>query len=133
MVVKNLVRIWSMKFHLTQSENNNLITGYGEGYIEINKQRHKQQMVVTAEQLMLDWSTENFDGLTAEHFAQLLTLQPEVVLLGTGSTNRFIHPKLTAALTAQNIPVECMTTDAACRTYNILMSEGRSVAAALLL
>jgi uncharacterized protein len=122
-----------MKFHLTQSENNNLITGYGEGYIEINKQRHTQQMVVTAEQLMLDWSTENFDGLTEAHFAQLLTLQPEVVLLGTGSTHRFIHPKLTAALTAQNIPVECMTTDAACRTYNILMSEGRSVAAALLL
>jgi uncharacterized protein len=122
-----------MKFHLTQSENNNLITGYGEGYIEINKQRHTQQMVVTAEQLMLDWTTENFDGLTEGNFAQLLTLQPEVVLLGTGNTHRFIHPKLTAALTAQNIPVECMTTDAACRTYNILMSEDRNVAAALLL
>lgn len=121
-----------MKLHLTQSENNHLITGYGADYIEINKKRHEQQMVVTPDQLILDWTDEGFDNLTEADFERLLSLQPEVVLLGTGSTHRFIHPKLTAVLTAQNIPVECMTTDAACRTYNILMSEGRNVAAALI-
>jgi len=121
-----------MKLHLTQSENNNLITGYGDGYIEANKKRHAQQLVVTAEALVLDWPAKDFDSLTAEHFADLLRLKPEVVLLGTGRTHRFVHPKLTTALSEQNIAVECMSTDAACRTYNILMGEGRSVAAALL-
>jgi uncharacterized protein len=53
--------------------------------------------------------------------------------LGTGATHRFIRPHLIQALTAAHIPVECMTTDAACRTYNILMAEGRKVAAALIL
>lgn len=129
----NLVKINSMKLHLTQSENNNLITGYGDGYIEVNKKRYEQQVVVTAGDLLLDWSAKSFDQLTAKHFSDLLTLSPEVILLGTGQTHCFVHPKLTIALTEKNIAVECMTTDAACRTYNILMSEGRSVAAALLL
>ncbi len=122
-----------MKLHLTQAENNNLITGYGVGYIEVNKQRYEQQIIVMAEKLTLDWSAKDFESLTEAHFAELLTLKPEVVLLGTSSTHRFVHPKLTANLAEQNIAVECMRTDAACRTYNILMSEGRRVAAALLL
>lgn len=122
-----------MKLHLTQSENNNLITGYGDGYIEVNKKRYEQQVVVTAEELVFDWSAKNFEHLTPEDFSHLLKLKPEVVLLGTGKQHRFIHPKLTVALTEKNIAVECMTTDAACRTYNILMGEGRSVIAALLL
>jgi len=122
-----------MKLHLTQSENNNLITGYGHGYVVVNKKRYDQQIVVTAEKLVLDWFAYNFEQLTVKNFTDLLALKPEVILLGTGPTHRFVHPRLTAALTEQNIAVECMTTDAACRTYNILMSEGRSVAAALLL
>lgn len=128
----NLVKMSNMKLHLTQAENNNLITGYGVAYIEINKQRYEQHVVVMAEKLLLDWSAKDFESLTESHFAELLSLKPEVVLLGTGSTHRFVHPKLTATLAAKNIAVECMCTDAACRTYNILMSEGRNVVAALL-
>ncbi|MFW5432022.1 MAG: Mth938-like domain-containing protein [Methylophilaceae bacterium] len=122
-----------MKLHLTQAENNNLITGYGDGYIEVNKQRYTHQIVVMAETLVLDWSANDFESLSEAHFTDLITLNPEVVLLGTGNAHRFVHPKLTVALSEKNIAIECMTTDAACRTYNILMSEGRKVAAALLL
>jgi uncharacterized protein len=75
----------------------------------------------------------DFDQLTAEHFAQLAELKPEVVLLGTGKTQRFIHPRLSRALTEAGIGVECMDTAAACRTYNFLMAEGRQVAAVLLI
>lgn len=122
-----------MELHLTQSDRNHLITGYGDGYIEVNKKRYNQQVVVTAEELALDWTATDFDSLTSEHFVKLLALKPEVVLFGTGRSHRFIHPKLMSSLTDQNIAVECMSTDAACRTYNILMSEGRNVAAALLI
>jgi len=122
-----------MELHLTQPDGHNLITGYGDDYIEVNKQRYSQAVVVMAEHLTLDWPASSFDALTEAHFNALLPLEPDVVLLGTGRKHYFAHPKLIAKLAEKNIAVECMTTDAACRTYNILMNEGRHVAAALLL
>ena len=122
-----------MKLHLTTAENNNLITGYGEDFIEINKRRYQQALIVLANQLILNWNPASFDDLTTEHFSEIGELKPEVVLLGTGLTHRFLHPKIAQNLTEKGIPIECMTTAAACRTYNILMSEGRQVAAALLI
>ena len=122
-----------MKLHLTTAENNNLITGYSEDFIEINKRRYQQALIVLANQLILDWKAATFEDLTADHFTEIGALNPEVVLLGTGLTHRFLHPKIAQNLTEQGIPIECMTTAAACRTYNILMSEGRHVAAALLI
>jgi uncharacterized protein len=71
--------------------------------------------------------------LEAAHFEAILEFMPEIVLLGTGGTLRFPHPRLTEALIRAQIGVEVMDTPAACRTYNILASEGRKVAAALLL
>ena len=122
-----------MKLHLTQAENSNLITGYGAGFIDVNKVRYESNLVIMPEQLVQNWSATDFSRLTSMQFDELLLLKPEVVLLGTGSTHQFIHPKLTVRLTEKGISVECMTTHAACRTYNILMSEGRNVAAALLI
>jgi uncharacterized protein len=122
-----------MKLHLTTAENSNLITGYGEDFIEINKKRYAQNLIVLANELILNWDAAHFSDLTVAHFTEIVHLKPEVVLLGTGLKHQFLHPKITQNLTEKNIPIECMTTAAACRTYNILMSEGRNVAAALLL
>ncbi|HEU4709594.1 MAG TPA: Mth938-like domain-containing protein, partial [Methylophilaceae bacterium] len=112
-----------MKLHLTRAEGNELITGYGEGWVEINSVRYEKSLVVMPDKVIPEWPAK-FEDLTAQDFEKLAELKPEVVLLGTGATHRFIHPKLTAALTAIGVSVECMDTAAACRTYNILMSEG---------
>jgi len=122
-----------MKLHLTQAENNNLITACGDGFVDVNKQRYTQQLIVMPDKLILDWSAKDFKSLTSHDFDTISNLNPEVVLLGTGAKHQFVHPQLTATLTAKGLAIECMTTDAACRTYNILMSEGRNVAAALIL
>ncbi|WP_036303663.1 Mth938-like domain-containing protein [Methylotenera sp. L2L1] len=122
-----------MKLHLTTAENHNLITAYSESYIEINKQRYSQNLIVMPETIILDWNAENVHTLNNDHFQQIIKLKPEVVLLGTGKTHLFLHPKNHQILTESGIAIECMTTAAACRTYNILMSEGRLVAAALIL
>ena len=74
----------------------------------------------------------DFEALSAEHFEAIAALDPEVVLLGTGRVQRFPHPRLTTALSSRRIGIEAMDTGAACRTYNILMSEGRKVLAALI-
>ena len=122
-----------MKLHLTQAAGNQLITGYSLTSISVNHRRFEQSIIVLPNEVITDWKVGEFDALTTENFEGLLTIKPEVVLLGTGIQHRFIHPKLIASLTQAQIPVECMTTDAACRTYNILMAEGRQVAAALIL
>ena len=119
-----------MKLHLTTAQNQNLITGYGADFIEINKQRHTQNVLVLADSVFEDWHMGKFEDLIEASFNQILELKPEVVLLGTGETHRFLHPKIIRKLTEGGIPLECMTMAAACRTYNILMSEGLSVAAA---
>ena len=79
------------------------------------------------------WQVASFDQLDAQSFAAIAALQPDVVLLGTGERQRFAHPSLTSALTSHGVGVECMDSKAACRTYNILMGEGRKVALALIL
>jgi uncharacterized protein len=128
-----LTREIEMKLHLTQADGKQLITGYSQDWISINNLVYPQSLVVLPDALLLDWAVSDFDSLSEGNFECLLAYQPEVVLLGTGSIHRFIRPHLIQQLTAANIPVECMTTDAACRTYNILMAEGRKVAAALIL
>ena len=122
-----------MKLHLTQAEGNQLVTGYGDGWIEINNTRYTQSLIVLPNLLIQDWQVSDFDSLTEESFRKLLELKPEVVLLGTGQKHRFLHPRISRELTATNISLESMDTAAACRTYNILMAEGRHVAAALIL
>ena len=126
-----------MKLHLTSAENHNLISGYSSGesgrFVEINKQRHTRNLIVMSNKLILDWQATDFSSLSEADFVQIVDLKPEVVLLGTGEKHQFLHPKIVQKLTENNIPLECMTTAAACRTYNFLMSEGRNVAAALIL
>ena len=120
-----------MKLHASAPSALNTFSGYGEGYVLVNGQRHADNIIVMPEQL-LPWSAASFDALVEADFDALLGLNPEILLLGTGSKQRFPHPRLTRALAARRIGVEAMDLQAACRTYNILMAEERRVAAALL-
>jgi uncharacterized protein len=121
-----------LKLHADTPTALNTVTAYGPGFIEINKQRHVSAVLLTPERVE-PWTVASFEALHEGDFERLRALQPEVALLGTGSRQRFPHPRLSRALNEARIGLEVMTTAAACRTYNILMAEGRKVAAALLL
>ena len=121
-----------MKLHADAPTSLNTVTGYGPGFIEVNKSRHLGHLLLVPDAPAETWRTSGFDALRSEDFDALLALRPDVVLLGTGRRLRFPHPRLTAALARAGIGVEVMDTAAACRTYNILMSEGRRVLAAFL-
>lgn len=121
-----------MKLHANRPTALNTVTAYGAGYLEINAQRFQHALLVSPELPLEAWPPTRFEELAPEHFEAIVAHGPEVVLLGTGPTQRFPHPRLTAALAARRIGVEAMDTGAACRTYNILMTEGRKVLAALL-
>jgi uncharacterized protein len=122
-----------LKLHLTNISGANVFTGYGEGYVMINRQRHERNLLVLRDRLLPEWQPAGFDELTAEHFAMIAELQPEIVLLGTGSRLRFPRPEITRALVEARIGLEVMDVQAACRTFNFLAAEERKVAAALLL
>jgi uncharacterized protein len=108
------------------------LTGYGPGYLEVNRVRHSTGLLVAAQGEVRPWPVAGVEALGPADFEQMLVLRPEVVLLGTGDRQRFVHPRLYACLTNARIGLEMMDTGAACRTYNILMSEGRHVLAALI-
>jgi uncharacterized protein len=124
-------KIRGLKVHAPPPTALNTFTGYGEGYVLVNGERHETNLVVLPDRL-LAWSAASFDALAESDFEDLLDLAPEILLLGTGPRQRFPHPRLTRALAARRIGVEAMDLQAACRTYNFLMAEDRRVAAALL-
>jgi len=93
----------------------------------------RASFVISLERLDLAWSPPHLEGLRAEHLEALLSEAPEVVLLGTGQRLRFPAPEVSAPLVRAGVGMEVMDSGAACRTYNILASEGRRVVAAVLM
>ena len=122
-----------LKLHAASSPQSNLFTAYGDGYVEVNAVRFGRSIVVMPDRDVLEWQADRFDALTTESFAFVAALEPELVVFGSGTRLRFPHRALIAPLTARGIGVETMDVQAACRTYNILMAEGRKVAAVLLI
>lgn len=109
------------------------ITGYGPGWVSVNGEKFTRPLLIHSATGVRPWDCDGFDDLGESHFARLLEFQPELVLFGSGERIRFARPQWLQALYAQRIGVETMDTQAACRTYNFLVGEGRQVVAALLL
>ena len=109
------------------------IRAYQPGQVQINDEWHYGSLVLGLESLVTDWAPASLEELTSAHLETVLALAPEVILLGTGEAQRFPPPALLRPLLQQGIGVEVMANDAACRTFNILMSEDREVALALIL
>jgi uncharacterized protein len=121
-----------MKLHADTPSALNTVTAYGPDWVEINGRRFDGPLLFMPEGEVATWPVASFGELAAADFERLLDHRPELVLLGTGPTQRFPHPRLSASLAAAGVGIDAMTTHAACRTYNILMAEGRRVLAVLL-
>lgn len=122
-----------MKLHAdTRQGHHAIITACGPGYVSINGQRHEHSLVLRPTSFDAHWPVPRIEDLTADHVRALAEHPSDVVLLGTGQRQRFPAPAVLAPLMAAHIGVEVMDTAAACRTYNILMAEGRVVTAALI-
>ena len=122
-----------MKLHTTNTAGLNLFTAYGDDYVAVNQDRYLSNIIVLPETLLSDWTSAKPETLTEADMAHLLELGTEIVLLGTGKTLRFPPPALLRPFALAGIGLEVMDLQAACRTYNILASEGRNVAAALII
>lgn len=122
-----------MKFAQIDQGGANLIEAYDQVHIRINGRDYDRGLAVTAEAVMSDWGPARGADLDIGHVEALLASQPQVVVIGTGTRQRFPDPALYFGLLQRGIGVEIMDTGAACRTYNILVGEGRRVIAGLML
>jgi len=120
-----------MKLTLHRPAGINLVRGYEPGEIRVGERPVRTSLLVSAGQLITDWPPERIGDLRPEHVATILELEPEIVLLGSGPSQHFPDPALLAPLLERGIGIEVMDTGAACRTYNVLVSEERRVVAAL--
>jgi len=122
-----------MKFQPDTATGLNAISRQEPGRVWVGPAVFNDSVIVPWEGSVLPWDLPHFDALTAEHFERIAALGPELVIFGSGSRLRFAHPSLLRPLIDRRIGIETMDTAAACRTYNVLFSERRSVVAALLL
>ncbi len=122
-----------MKLHATPTQQYQTVTGYEHDWIEINAVRFDHSLIVLPEIAAIRWPVTSFEALRTEDFNAIEAQAPDLLILGTGARQHFVAPRLVAGLISRRIGVECMDNQAACRTYNILMAEGRKVALALIL
>ncbi|MBU3636713.1 MTH938/NDUFAF3 family protein [Polynucleobacter sp. es-MAR-4] len=121
-----------MKLQSDPHSGANTITGYGDGYIEINKIPYSHAVLLSSDGEILEWAVQSFEGLSPADFTQMASLKPELIIIGTGKRQRFPKPELLKTLIEAKIGFEVMDSQAACRTYNILVGEGRQVLLALI-
>jgi uncharacterized protein len=120
-----------MKFILDDVSDGHAIQRYDEGEVMVSGVVYRDNCIILPERIISAWRPRNFSELERADFSLLAELTPQIVILGTGDKQQFPHPRLTEPLMHHGIGLEVMSTAAACRTYNILMAEGRRVAAAL--
>ena len=109
------------------------INGYGLGWVAVNGEKITNSVIIGSRGQRIDWGCSRFEELAEAHFARLAGLEAELVIFGSGSRIRFPQASWLRPLIEQRIGLETMDSAAACRTYNILASEGRNVVAALVL
>jgi uncharacterized protein len=122
-----------MKFSEDKIGRGYFVTGYGRNIIVVNGDAKTSSFIISDEQLIENWAPTHIDELRSHHLDPLLGLEPELVLIGTGEVLKFPSVSHYACLIQQNIGVEIMDSAAACRTYNILLNEGRKVVAGIIL
>lgn len=98
----------------------------------IGDECHPGPIIVSSSQVITDWPATTVEALNETLLESIVRLEPEVVLLGTGTRQVFLPPELMMVFFRHQAGLEVMTTEAACRTFNVLVSESRNVVAALL-
>jgi uncharacterized protein len=122
-----------MRLTLENSPGANLVTHLEPDGIRVGERRFDRSLILSAAELVPGWSVHDPAQVGLDSLAPALGLEPEILVLGTGSRIVFPPGEVFAALAARGIGLEVMDTAAACRTYNVLVGEERSVVAALIL
>ena len=122
-----------MKLSEDYTDGSHIIHSYESDKVVVNSQTFTKSFLVSNNAVNANWDIEHIDQMTHQHWLDITQLKPEVILIGTGKKIIFPHPSSYAPAIEQGIGVEFMDSGAACRTYNILLSEDRVVVAGIIL
>ncbi len=122
-----------MKFAQDSQDEGYVITAYGDDNISINGKTFEQSIIITRTKLNESWDVSAIELLQTQHIKQILAFNPELIIIGTGNKLVFPAVEVYSAVIKHGIGIDFMDTRAACRTYNILMSEGRNIVTGLIL
>ena len=111
----------------------NRIDGYTDSSVIINGDEYSSSLILSPSEINPNWAVPSFHDLASQHIASIISLQPEIIILGTGRTLHFPDPEIITEIFREKIGFEVMDTGAACRCYNLLLSEDRKVAAGLIM
>jgi uncharacterized protein len=122
-----------MKLNLENRGASNVVRSYSASSIKVGDAVLTTSSIVSTEQIIRDWPPHTVEQLSRSHLEAIVALKPEIVVLGTGTQQKFPSMDLAAAMMTRGIGFEVMDTGAACRTYNVLVSEDRRAVLAVLM
>jgi len=122
-----------MKFTLDNPSADYVFGNYGDGKLKVNQTDYDSSLIIFPDMLHTDWPVSSVNDLEVQHFEEIITRNPDIVILGTGQQQIFPSVVLRRSLVQAQLNLEIMDTAAACRTYNLLVAEGRDVAAAVII
>ena len=114
------------------STSNKIISYYNDSF-KLKDTLIETNIVISKDRLIENWSVDSYQNLATQHLDQIILWQPEIIIIGSGKIPSFPNPELIAYAALKNIGLEIMNTGAACRSYNLLVDEGRNVVACLFL
>jgi uncharacterized protein len=132
-MLRRKTRIMNVKLQPDRADGANVIARHEASRVWVNATEWTTSVIVPARGTPMAWPVQRLEQLTPAHFEQLLAFEPELVIFGSGARLRFVPAGLQRSLIERRVGVETMDTVAACRTFNVLASEGRAVTAALLI
>lgn len=122
-----------MKLHLNRADGAHLVSDYAADHVMIDGRRHQHSLILLADRLIADWPVSDYAKLTEADFTALAEYRPAIILVAVPGRQPMPRPQLYGRLLASGIGVEVMELGAACRTYNILVGEGRQALLAAIL
>lgn len=122
-----------MKFTQDSPGSELLFSDYDDVSVSINDHKHTDSLIVFPDNLLPQWAVSSIDQLSIDHLEAVIERRPDIVILGTGPQQRFPSVEVRRTLAQNRLQLEIMNNAAACRTYNLLVSEDRDVAAAIII
>jgi uncharacterized protein len=130
--MRRSLKLHPMQFSLQSDSSANLVRACSDGEVRVREHVIHNSVILSADEIVFDWPPVSVEDLELQHLEAVFALEPQIILLGTGERQVFPAPAIAAAVQAAGVGFEVMDTRAACRTYNLLVQEGRRVAAALI-
>ena len=114
------------------SAQGNVIRSYQPGEIRLADRTLSAHAIISRDDVIADWQPPRIEELSIADFDAALELSPDIILFGTGVRQIFPDMRVMTDIMRAGVAIEIMETHAACRTFNVLIGENRSVVAALL-